>query len=227
MVTKTDVYFYVPNLIGYLRIALCMTTFYFAYTHPIIAAVSYAVSYILDAADGMAARALNQSSDYGAVLDMVTDRCATAIMICIVGTLFPDYRIFFFAAMFNDITSHWFQMYSTLVSGERHHKKAKSKYALLRFYYGNRIFLFLMVLGSEAFLVSAYVLHWEKTLLPLQILRDINRVIFYVTLGFFALKQFINLVQLLSASEKVIEFDLKEKNGVTEGTAGNSGKKGN
>lgn len=34
----------------------------------------YGASSLLDAADGYAARALNQSSEFGAVLDMVTDR---------------------------------------------------------------------------------------------------------------------------------------------------------
>lgn len=52
------------------------------------------------------------ASNYGAVLDMVTDRCATAIMIGVIGSLYPDYQFWFFAAMMNDIGSHWFQMYS-------------------------------------------------------------------------------------------------------------------
>jgi CDP-diacylglycerol--inositol 3-phosphatidyltransferase len=35
----------------------------------------YGVSCLLDAVDGQAARALGQTSKFGAVLDMVTDRC--------------------------------------------------------------------------------------------------------------------------------------------------------
>lgn len=35
----------------------------------------YWLSAFLDAFDGMAARAFNQSTKFGAVLDMVSDRC--------------------------------------------------------------------------------------------------------------------------------------------------------
>ena len=43
--------------------------------HPKACTLLYGVSCLLDAVDGMAARALNQTSKFGAVLDMVTDRC--------------------------------------------------------------------------------------------------------------------------------------------------------
>jgi hypothetical protein len=45
-------------------------------THPKFCTVAYCVSALLDAVDGKAARALGQSSRFGAILDMVTDRYA-------------------------------------------------------------------------------------------------------------------------------------------------------
>lgn len=42
--------------------------------HPKYCTLLYGVSCLLDAVDGYAARALNQTSKFGAVLDMVTDR---------------------------------------------------------------------------------------------------------------------------------------------------------
>lgn len=45
--------------------------------HPKACTLLYGVSCLLDAVDGMAARALNQTSKFGAVLDMVTDRCVS------------------------------------------------------------------------------------------------------------------------------------------------------
>jgi CDP-diacylglycerol--inositol 3-phosphatidyltransferase len=42
--------------------------------HPKMCTLLYGVSCLLDAVDGMAARALDQTSKFGAVLDMVTDR---------------------------------------------------------------------------------------------------------------------------------------------------------
>jgi len=42
--------------------------------HPKYCTLLYGVSCLLDAVDGQAARALEQTSKFGAVLDMVTDR---------------------------------------------------------------------------------------------------------------------------------------------------------
>ena len=47
--------------------------------------VCYVGSYILDAFDGMAARALKQCSQLGCVLDMVCDRTSDALIVCILG----------------------------------------------------------------------------------------------------------------------------------------------
>lgn len=43
-------------------------------THPKFCTVAYSISCLLDAVDGQAARALGQTSKFGAILDMVTDR---------------------------------------------------------------------------------------------------------------------------------------------------------
>ena len=48
--------------------------------HPKYATLAYGISCLLDAADGHAARALGQTSKFGAVLDMVTDRCVVLSM---------------------------------------------------------------------------------------------------------------------------------------------------
>jgi CDP-diacylglycerol--inositol 3-phosphatidyltransferase len=42
--------------------------------HPKYCTIAYVISCLLDAVDGQAARALGQTSKFGAVLDMVTDR---------------------------------------------------------------------------------------------------------------------------------------------------------
>lgn len=46
-------------------------------THPKFCTFAYCVSALLDAVDGVAARALGQTSKFGAILDMVTDRCVS------------------------------------------------------------------------------------------------------------------------------------------------------
>ena len=69
-----SVFLYVPNLIGYFRIISALASFYFAKDQPLLFLALYALSYLLDAADGPAARYLKQTSMFGAMLDMVTDR---------------------------------------------------------------------------------------------------------------------------------------------------------
>ena len=68
------VYFFIPNLIGYARIVLACMAFYVSFEQPWYFFLFYALSEALDAVDGHAARYFNQSTTYGAVLDMVTDR---------------------------------------------------------------------------------------------------------------------------------------------------------
>lgn len=60
--------------VGYARIVLAALALIYMKSNPKACTLLYGVSCLLDAADGMAARALGQSSKFGAVLDMVTDR---------------------------------------------------------------------------------------------------------------------------------------------------------
>jgi CDP-diacylglycerol--inositol 3-phosphatidyltransferase len=63
---------------GYTRIILAGLSLYFMSYHPKYCTLAYVVSCLLDAVDGQAARALGQTSEFGAVLDMVTDRSAVS-----------------------------------------------------------------------------------------------------------------------------------------------------
>lgn len=111
------VFFWIPNLIGYARVILLIVAAVTAFTNPIATVLCYGISQALDAFDGMAARAFNQSSDFGAVLDMVTDRVSDAIILAILGSLYPKICWLFFTGIALDIGSHWYQMYSTLAGG--------------------------------------------------------------------------------------------------------------
>lgn len=59
---------------GYSRVILAGLSLHFMSYHPKYCTLAYVVSCLLDAVDGQVARALNQTSKFGAVLDMVTDR---------------------------------------------------------------------------------------------------------------------------------------------------------
>jgi CDP-diacylglycerol--inositol 3-phosphatidyltransferase len=85
-----NVFLFVPNLIGklfilvtciplniwigYTRIILAGVSLYYMSHHPRYCTIAYGVSCLLDAVDGQAARALKQTSKFGAGLDMITDR---------------------------------------------------------------------------------------------------------------------------------------------------------
>ena len=60
---------------GYSRIILAGLALHYMSYHPKYCTLLYCISCLLDAVDGQAARALGQTSKFGAVLDMVTDRC--------------------------------------------------------------------------------------------------------------------------------------------------------
>lgn len=62
------------TLKGYARIVLAALSLYYMKSQPKTCTLLYGVSCLLDAADGQAARMLGQSTKFGAVLDMVTDR---------------------------------------------------------------------------------------------------------------------------------------------------------
>lgn len=104
---------FVPNIIGYVRILTGAAAFYYAPDASQWSAAFwlYAVSYSLDALDGVAARALGQTSQFGAVLDMVTDRFCTAGLLAVLAALYPASAHLFLWLMMLDIVSHWAQMY--------------------------------------------------------------------------------------------------------------------
>ena len=61
MTSSDNIYLFVPNLIGYARIGLALWSFYLLPSDPLYAMSLYALSCLLDAVDGYAARSLNQS----------------------------------------------------------------------------------------------------------------------------------------------------------------------
>ncbi|KAI4847738.1 hypothetical protein E4T44_04347 [Aureobasidium sp. EXF-8845] len=56
---------------------------------PLRCSFIYATSCLLDALDGYFARILNQGTRFGAVLDMVTDRCTTTCLLVFLATAMP------------------------------------------------------------------------------------------------------------------------------------------
>jgi len=64
---------YIPNLMGYTRIILAFVGLYLSSSRPVAAIWTWLASASLDLLDGIAARALNQTSALGLLLDICAD----------------------------------------------------------------------------------------------------------------------------------------------------------
>lgn len=218
-----NVFLFVPNLIGYTRIILAGLSLHFMSYHPKYCTAAYVISCLLDAVDGHAARALGQASKFGAVLDMVTDRCTTTCLLCYLSIAYPAYAIFFQFLIALDFSSHYMHMYSSLVTGSRSHKLVTSDVSrILWLYYNDSRTLFLICAGNELFFVALYLVKWTSTpfpvdFTPLPFVGDWLRGLTYaqalalLSAPICAVKNVINLVQLWKASKILVGVDLAER----------------
>ncbi|EEB90027.1 hypothetical protein MPER_11820 [Moniliophthora perniciosa FA553] len=211
-----NVFLFVPNLIGYTRIILAAVSIHYMSYHPIYCTAAYVISCLLDAADGLAARKLKQSSKFGACLDMVTDRCTTTCLLCYLSIAYPAYAIFFQALITLDFSSHYMHMYSSLLTGSESHKRVTSDWVL-----------FLICAANELFFVALYLVKWTSSELsaipfvgiyvPSMIAQiPIAKFVAWCTLPVCALKNVINLVQLWKASKVIVGVDLAERRAKSE-----------
>ncbi|XP_057717312.1 CDP-diacylglycerol--inositol 3-phosphatidyltransferase [Corythoichthys intestinalis] len=201
--TQENIFLFVPNLIGYARIVLALVSFFLMPCCPFPAFFCYMLSALLDAFDGHAARALNQSTQFGAMLDMLTDRCATMCLLVNLALIYPSYLFLFQLSMCLDIASHWLHLHSSTVKGSASHKSIDlSGNWLLRLYYTNKVFLFVMCMGNELFFCLLYILHHlEEPSGLLYILLVASGVV-------CALKSSISLVHLVTASQNMAAIDV-------------------
>lgn len=167
---KENIFLFYPNIIGYFRIVLAFASLYYMPLHPRTCSLLYSISCLLDALDGYAARAFSQSTRFGAVLDMVTDRCTTACLLVFLSSAWPRWALLFQGLISLDLASHYIHMYATLVmSGtEKSHKAVdKNRSWLLNIYYTNKTILFLLCLFNETFFIALYLLSFSSpTLSP-------------------------------------------------------------
>jgi CDP-diacylglycerol--inositol 3-phosphatidyltransferase len=159
MLKTKNVFLFIPNIIGYFRYLFIIAAIFTYRDHPLLTILFAGLSSVLDAFDGMAARKFGQSTNFGAVLDMVCDRAADAVILSFLGALYPQYAIIFYGDILLDLTSHWYQMYAALSTGE-HHKKSPSRFKLLNIYYSNKPVLFTLCAGNGLFMLVCYVTYF-------------------------------------------------------------------
>ena len=228
-----DVLLYYPNLIGYLRILAMLGSFYYANSDWRLFLALYLTAFGGDVVDGWFARRFNQTSIFGGVLDMVTDRVSTCGLLSFVGqrvlvlsqgkssfeyTLVNLSSVFLIAL---DIFSHWFHVMS--VSG--HHKSSESlkhRSSLLQWYYSIYPLFGYACVGTELFFVLIYLLTWDEPrawmagrvpfMPPSFAVQDWNQLLVLLLLPACIIKQAVNVVQLTSAANALCEVDAAEKN---------------
>ncbi|CAD6239018.1 GSCOCG00008605001-RA-CDS [Cotesia congregata] len=163
MAESENIFLFVPNLIGFARVILAVISFYFMPTNYVIAIWCYVISALLDAVDGHAARYFNQSTKFGGMLDQLTDRVGTMCLLVNLSMFYPAYAFWFQLSMAIDIACHWIYLHTTILQGKASHKFIDmSENPIMNIYYTNRLVLFLMCAGNEAFYATLYVLHFTE-----------------------------------------------------------------
>lgn len=110
--------------------------------HPRTCSLLYTISCLLDAVDGLLARRFEQSTKFGAVLDMVTDRCTTSCLLVFLSAAWPRWSLVFQFLLSLDLSSHYMHMYATLSmagSDESHKNVDASRSWWLHLYYTNKV----------------------------------------------------------------------------------------
>ncbi|KAK7752898.1 phosphatidylinositol synthase 1 (CDP-alcohol phosphatidyltransferase1) [Diatrype stigma] len=208
--------------------------------------------------DGYAARYFQQSTRFGAVLDMVTDRCTTSCLLVFLSSAFPRWAIVFQSLISVDFASHYIHMYATLAMGgsDTSHKSVdKSRSWLLNLYYTNKAVLFTCCALNEVFFIGLYLLSFSSPLLSPQLLSTVGEskaaaiqqgaqlnsstlrqlftnpysaaalelarankmdsfwpwVITGISFPVMAIKQILNIVQLVKASRWLAEGDVEAR----------------
>lgn len=189
---QRSVFLFVPNVIGYVRVLTAVLSFCTMRGHPKWTLLLYGVLGFLDAFDGYAARKFNQGTRFGAVLDMVTDRCATSSLICYLCVLYPLFCVPFQLLVLLDLASHYMHMYAMLTAGLLSHKEVDELLRLLTLYYTNRNVLFCVCLVNELFYVALYLHYYSFFWL--------GTALAWASAPIWLFKQVANVVQLQKAA---------------------------
>lgn len=213
----TPVMLYVPNLIGYFRVACMVASFYLACgcssSGPLscnvndanwaLAIFVYGLNFAGDVVDGYAARQFNQCSKYGGVLDMVTDRTSTAGLCALLAVLYPNEAFVYISLIVLDIFSHWFHVVNAEVTAKHH--KAEQSSVFLQWYYGCYPLFAYCCLSQEFYYLSRWALRYAPQLAAGPVpLAWASRCVFLPGCG---MKQVVNVAQWWNAAGQLAEAD--------------------
>ncbi|RWS25581.1 Csa-PI synthase-like protein [Leptotrombidium deliense] len=207
-----NIFLFVPNIIGYFRIVFGLISFYYMPFDYQKASVCYLLSAGLDAFDGYAARALGQSTKFGAILDQITDRCATMALVMVLSVFYPKYMLLFQVLNIVDIASHWIHIWVSIMQGKSSHKFVDpSGNPILRLYYTSRPVLFFMCAGNELFFSMLYLMYFTQGPIIPFIKIGLFKAVFLVSVPIAFVKFLISLLHLVVACINMGIIDVKER----------------
>jgi len=128
------------------------------------------------------------------------------MLLVLLTALYPDAYLVFAFALGLDISSHWFHMYSTTMSGAHHKSTDAQKNFIMRLYYGSFYFFAYLCIGAELFYIFLYLQYFSTEMSPLAV-SIVNYSLLAVAPG-WALKQFVNVVQLGAAADACVAKDV-------------------
>lgn len=194
---------YIPNLIGYLRILFTFAAALLIFHLPLWAIVLGSVSQILDAVDGALARWFGQCSALGAILDYTIDRMFVGCWMIVLTVLFPRLWLLFMFILSFDLMSHLFHLYASMQQGKINHKEPDGHQSvLLRFYYSNRLFMFLVCLFHDLWILAMIVYYFYPSHAAL--------IAVFICTPFMLFKGYIHSIQLISAARYLVHFHKRE-----------------
>mmetsp|Transcript_31939 Transcript_31939/g.44542 ORF Transcript_31939/g.44542 Transcript_31939/m.44542 type:complete len:178 (+) Transcript_31939:76-609(+) len=122
--TKRDIIFYVPNLIGYLRMCLCVCASFCLPRYGWSFIAILLICAFTDLIDGIAARKLNQCSHYGELLDIIADNACRTLSWIAVFVIAGERITYLDATMCVIIpTTEWVSMLATQIEAVNRNKK--------------------------------------------------------------------------------------------------------
>ncbi|KAL4219209.1 hypothetical protein ACF0H5_021791 [Mactra antiquata] len=151
-----NVFLFIPNIVDYIRIFF-LVLFIVLSHHDVyqLASICYVISVALDELDGNLARHLNQTSLFGMLLDILIDEVTVFYMCSLLGSIYPQYRMYFQFITIIDITGQWMN-YQYAAMYRRNDYTRKDNW-ILNIYFNKKIFTNFWVYGNHIFLLMLYV----------------------------------------------------------------------
>ncbi|XP_052788883.1 CDP-diacylglycerol--inositol 3-phosphatidyltransferase-like [Mya arenaria] len=158
---KRNVFLFVPNLIDYMRVVfLVMFCYEASYANYYAAVCCYVVNFALDEIDGNMARWLGQTSEFGMLLDILTDEASVTCVCMVLATLYPAWLLAFQAHCVIDFMGQW-TLYYYAGRYKNNDFKTKDNW-ILDIYFNSYVPSFLWVYGNHVFLISLYLCNYAS-----------------------------------------------------------------